>query len=135
MPNCKPGDLAIITGTGKEDLDGKIVEVVETAITTPYYRGGFKVYVGSLITLTDTSKAWMVKALNHTFVAYRLQTREPVIFEIAPIDDCYLVPIRPSDEALDKVTKFEDDLAQKLKDNLIASRSSLQKQFDKAKVD
>lgn len=123
MPNCKPGDLAIITGTGK-DLDGKIVEVVETAITAPYYRGGFKVYVGELIALTDTSKAWMVKAGNHTFTAYMIRTGEPVKFKLAPIDDCYLVPIRPSDEKLDKVFKFEDDLAQKLKVNLIASRSA-----------
>jgi hypothetical protein len=124
MPNCKPGDLALVMG--KLDFAGMVVKVIQPTGKMISCRDHFHYLHRGIDVVLVSTRVWICEG---DFSVHK----DGKFYDIpdAPIEDCYLIPIRPSDEKLDEVTKFEDNLAQKLKDNLVYSLHK--KLFDKEK--
>jgi hypothetical protein len=86
--NCKPGDLAIITGTNRTpETIGRIVEVIRPAVWGEI----FTATSGKLFRVEPTRFSWVVKSSSP--LPWRMSTGELYSFEVAVTGDCHLTPI------------------------------------------
>jgi hypothetical protein len=100
--NCKPGDLAIITGTNRTpESIGRIVEVIRPATNGEIFTSK----LGEKIRLESERVTWIVKSSSP--LPWRLVNIGLRWFETTPTADCHLTPISGvpvTDEVTDEVT-------------------------------
>jgi hypothetical protein len=86
--NCKPGDLAIITGTNKTpESIGRIVEVVRPAVNGEI----FEAISGAKVFLDSTTFNWVVKSASP--LPWRISNGSLYWFDAAATSDSHLTPI------------------------------------------
>jgi hypothetical protein len=86
--NCKPGDLAIVTGTNKTpETIGRIVEVVRPAV----YGEHFTSVSGREIRFEGPSTSWAVRSASH--LPWRIGNGDLLWCETVVTNDAHLTPI------------------------------------------
>ena len=97
--NCRPGDMAVIVRSSRQENIGAFVEVLRPSRGNGLAAGTVLVECGTLWTRTDDVFTWVVRATGRKLVA----SNGAFLSEERPYADRSLRPIRPqADDAQDE---------------------------------